>query len=214
MMGSFYTQYLNIVGSADSLLTRPAVIKSETKCEVQDVELYCSHLSSCIPSLQSYPSLLDSLYALIDKEEMTGHLGVYIIDNALIKCDEFCHLEDEIHSEIERVLEVRSDSDKVLLNSISEKAKTWHRIVSVENLKFVGEYLLSLKQQVDRFFDSLSAQERLGKALAQSEEERKKLLEQEEARRRGITEQELDKEEKRRKAREEYAKKIKTRKKK
>lgn len=214
MMGSFYTHYLNIVGSADSLLTRPAVIKSETNCEVQDVELYCSHLSSNIPSLQPYPSLLDSLYALIDRDGMTGHLGVYIIDNALLKCGEFSRLEDEIQTEIERVLEARSDSDKILLNSISEKAKTWHRIVSVDNLTYVGEYLLSLKQQVDRFFDSLSAQERLGKALAQSEEERKKLLEQEEARRRGITEQELDKEEKRRKAREEYAKKIKTRKKK
>lgn len=213
-MADFYNQYLSIVGSADSLLTRPAIIRAETKNAIQDVERYCAHLSSSLPALQKYPSLSDSLFKLIDKEGMSGFLGEFIIDDSIQKCVRYQSLEQEIQSEIDRVIEARSGVDTIILHSISEKLKSWPRIVSVDNLKYIEEFLLSLKLQVDKFYETLSAQERLGKALAQSEEERRKLLEQEEARRRGVTEQELDKEEKRRKAREEYAKAIKTRKKK
>lgn len=213
-MADFCNQYLSIVGSADSMLTRPAIIRAETKSAIQDVERYCAHLSSSLPALQEYPSLTDSLFKLIDKEGMSGFLGEFIIDDSIQKCEKYQLLEQEIQTEIDRVLDARSGVDTIILHSISEKARSWHRIVSVDNLKYVEEFLLSLKRQVDKFFETLSAQERLGKALAQSEEERRKLLEQEEARRRGVTEQELDKEEKRRKAREEYAKAIRTRKKK
>ena len=75
-------------------------------------------------------------------------------------------------------------------------------------------FLNQQRQQVDALYETLSDKEKLGQALAQSEEERRKLLEMEEARRRGITEMELDKEEKRRRAREEYAKNMRMRKKK
>lgn len=212
-MDSFYNQYLSIVDSADNLLSRPAIIKSETKYAIQDVECYCSHLSACLSALQKYPTLLESLFGLIEKNGMTGHLGEFIIDNAIQKCNEFSSLESEIQSEIDRVIEARSGSDTIILNAISEKAKAWHRIVSIDNLHYVGEFLSFLKQEVDKYYASLSAQERLGKALAQSEEERKRLLEMEEARKRGLSALELDKEEKRRKAREEFAKNIRTRKK-
>ena len=138
-MDSFYTQYLSIVHSADNLLSRPAIIKSEAKCAVQDVEVYCFHLTSCLSALQQYPSLIDSLFGLIVKNGMTGHLGEFIIDNAIRKCNEFSSLESEIQSEIDRVIEARSGSDTNILNGISEKAKGWHRIVSIDNLHYVGE---------------------------------------------------------------------------
>lgn len=213
-MESFYNQYLCIVGSADNLLTRPAVIRNESMCTIQDVERYCAHLSSNLPTLRDYPSLADSLYNLIDKEGMTGHLGEFIIDNTLQRCESLNTLENEIQSEIDKIIDARGGSDVTTLKSISEKVKSWHRVVSIDNINHLEDFLRFLKLQVDKYFDSLSAQERLGKALAQSEEERRRLIELEEARKRGITEQELSKEEKRQKAREEFAKNIRTRKKK
>ena len=213
-MDNFYSQYLNIAGSADNLLTRPAIIRNESTCAIQDVERYCAHLSSNLPTLRDYPSLADSLYNLIDKECMTGHLGEFIIDNTLQRCESLNTLENEIQSEIDKIIDARGGSDVTTLKSISEKVKSWHRVVSIDNINHLEDFLRFLKQQVDKYFDSLSVQERLGKALAQSEEERRRLIEMEEARKKGITELELSKEEKRRKAREEYAKNIRTRKKK
>jgi len=213
-MDNFYSQYLNIVGSADNLLTRPAIIRNESTCAIQDVERYCAHLSTNLPALREHPSLAASLFNLIDKEGMTGHLGEYIIDNALQKCEDLNTLENEILSEIDRIIDARGGNDETTLQDISEKAKSWHRVVSIDNINHLEDFLRFLKRQVDKFFDSLSAQERLGQALAQSEEERRRLIELEEARKRGITEQELSKEEKRQKAREEFAKNIRTRKKK
>lgn len=211
---TYYQIYLNIVKSADVLLTQPTHIKSDTEKKVADVEMFGKYLVDNLSKLESFPSLAKSLFELVRREEMTGYLGIFLIDEAIAMCNEFIHTEDEIMTKVDRIANSSLTIDQSLLNEIRIKTKSWRKMVVRENIPDIKLFLATLRQQIDSLYETLNDKEKLGKALAQSEEERKHLLEMEEARRRGITELELDKEEKRRKAREEFAKSMKTRKKK
>lgn len=211
---TYYKQYMGIVKSADTLLTQPTRIKTETEKWVEDVEMFGDYLAKSLSKLEAYPSLTNSLFALVGREGMTGYLGMFLVDEAIATCDEFDCVEEEIMMKINRIANSSLTIDHNILNEISKKTKSWRRVIVIDNMVAIKSFLASLLQQVDALFETLSDKEKLGQALAQSEEERKRLLEMEEARRRGITERELDKEEKRRRAREEYAKNMKIRKKK
>lgn len=211
---TYSEQYLNIVKSADLLLASPVHLKVETKKRIEDVERFGEHLSKRLVELEPYPSLIDSLFSLIERDNMTGYLGEFLIDEAVNVCDEFTRMEKELTTKLDRIASSSLTMNRNLLGEISEKIKSWRRSISLENIEAFRRFIEHQRLQIDKLYETLSDKEKLGQALAQSEEERKRLLEWEEARRRGITEMELDKEEKRRKAREEYAKNMKKRKKK
>ena len=211
---TYSEQYLNIVKSADLLLTLPAFVKVETKKRIEDVGRFGEHLSKRLPELEAYPSLKGSLFLLIEHDDMTGYLGEFLIDEAVSVCAEFACMEKELITKIDRIESSSLTVDRNLLGEISNKVKSWRRSISLDNMEAFRHFLEHQRLQIDALYETLSNKEKLGQALAQSEEERKRLLEMEEARRRGITEMELDKEEKRRRAREEYAKIMKMRKKK
>lgn len=211
---TYYKQYLNIVELADISLTQPTCVKAETKKRVEDIESFGEYLIKSLPKLEAFPSLANSLFELVGNERMTGYLGMFLIDEAIATCCEFASTEEEIMTKIDRIRHSSLTIDQSLFNEIAKKAKSWRRIIALENMTTIKSFFASLLQQIDGYFEALSDKEKLGQALAQSEEERKRLLELEEARRRGITEKELDKEEKRRRAREEYAKNMRIRKKK
>lgn len=211
---TYSEQYLSIVKSADILMTSPAYVKAETKQRIEDVERFSRHLSKHLPELESYPSLMGSVFSLIDRDDMIGYLGEFLIDEAVKNCSEFVQIEKELTTKMDRIGNSSLTVDRNLLAEMSNKVKSWRRSVTLDNMDAFRRFLEHQRQQVDALYETLSDKEKLGQALAQSEEERRKLLEMEEARRRGITEMELDKEEKRRRAREEYAKNMKMRKKK
>lgn len=211
---TYSEQYLNIVKSADLLLTLPAYVRTETKKSIEDVERFGAHLSKRLPELEAYPSLTSSLFLLIERDDLTGYLGEFLVDEAINVCTEFTRIEKELTTKIESIGNSSLSVDRNLLDEISSKIKSWHRSITLGNVETFKRFLEHQRRQVDALYETLSDKEKLGQALAQSEEERKRLLEKEEARRRGITEMELDKEEKRRTAREEYAKNMKIRKKK
>jgi len=211
---TYSEQYLNIVKSADILLTLPAYVKAETKKRIEDVERFGQHLSKRLPEIEVYPSLLGSVFSLIDRDDMIGFLGEFLIDEAIHNCSEFAQVEKELTAKMDRIGNSSLTVDRNLLAEMSNKVKLWRRSVTLDNMEAFRRFLNHQRQQVDALYETLSDKEKLGQALAQSEEERRKLLEMEEARRRGITEMELDKEEKRRRAREEYAKNMRMRKKK
>ena len=211
---TYSEQYLNIVKSADILLTMPAYMKAETKKRIEDVEQFGRHLSKRLPELEAYPSLMASVFSLIGRDDMVGYFGEFLIDEAIKNCSEFVQIEKELTTKMDRIGNSSLTVDRNLLAEMSNKVKSWRRSVTLDNMDAFRRFLEHQRQQVNALYETLSDKEKLGQALAQSEEERRKLLEMEEARRRGITEMELDKEEKRRRAREEYAKKLKMRKKK
>jgi hypothetical protein len=211
---TYSEQYLNIVKSADILLTMPAYMKAETKKRIEDVEQFGRHLSKRLPELEAYPSLMASVFSLIGRDDMVGYLGEFLIDEAIKNCSEFVQIEKELTTKMDWIGNSSLTVDRNLLAEMSNKVKSWRRSVTLDNMDAFRRFLEHQRQQVNALYETLSDKEKLGQALAQSEEERRKLLEMEEARRRGITEMELDKEEKRRRAREEYAKNMKMRKKK
>ena len=211
---TYSEQYLNIVKSADILLTMPAYMKAETKKRIEDVEQFGRHLSKRLPELEAYPSLMASVFSLIGRDDMVGYLGEFLIDEAIKNCSEFVQIEKELTTKMDRIGNSSLTVDRNLLAEMSNKVKSWRRSVTLDNMDAFRRFLEHQRQQVNALYETLSDKEKLGQALAQSEEERRKLLEMEEARRRGITEMELDKEEKRRREREEYAKNLKMRKKK
>ena len=211
---TYSEQYLNIVKSADILLTSPAYVKAETKKRIDDVEQFGRHLLKRLPELEAYPSLMASVFSLIDRDDMVGYLGEFLIDEAIKNCSEFVQIETELTTKMDRIGNSSLTVDRNLLAEMSNKVKSWRRSVTLDNMDAFRRFLEHQRQQVNALYETLSDKEKLGQALAQSEEERRKLLEMEEARRRGITEMELDKEEKRRRAREEYAKNMRMRKKK
>ena len=211
---NYSEQYLNIVKSADLLLTRPAYVRAETKKRIEDVEWFRECLLKRLSELEAYPSLVSSLFSLIDRDDITGYLGEFLIDEVVNACNEFANVENELMTKVDRIRNSSLTVDRKLLAEMSNKVQSWRRNITMDNIELYRRFLDRQRGQIDAIYEDLSDTEKLGQALAQSEEERRKLLEMEEARRRGITEMELDKEEKRRKAREEYAKNMRMRKKK
>lgn len=211
---TYSEQYLNIVKSADLLLTRPAFVKTEMKKRIEDVEWFRGCLLKRLSELDTYPSLVSSLFSLIDRDDITGYLGEFLVDEVVHVCAEFANTEKELMTKVDRIRSSSLTVDRNLIGEITNKVKSWRRGITLDNVEMYRRFIEHLRLQVDALYETLSDKEKLGQALAQSEEERKRLLEMEEARRRGITEMELDKEEKRRKAREEYAKNMRMRKKK
>ena len=208
---SFYDQYKSFVKTADNIKARPAQIEEEAKLAINDVECYCNHFQHSLPELEEYPLLIKSLFDVIGKKEMMGFLGVFIIDDAIVHIHSYTQQEQEIRNQIDGMRDI---GDQSVLQELTEKAHSWRRIITINNIDYVGRFLLSLRKQVDELYESLSANEKLGRALAKSEEDRRRLIELEESRQRGISEREMSREEKRQKAREEYAKSIRIRKKK
>lgn len=204
---SFNGQYMSLVRSADILLTSPEKIKTQTEETVDDIKRYGAHLVDVLPKLGEYPSLAQSLFALIDRDGMTGHLGEFVIDESLAKCEEFSKTENEVMTEIERMRGSVAVNPEIL-DDVTQRIQSWRRVVSVDNLPHVERFIAAQRKIIGDLYEELSINEKLGRALAQSEEERRRLIELEEARRRGATERELDREEKRRKAKEAFARNI------
>ena len=211
---NFYKRYLDMVHTADGLLMRPLSIKTELQNASRDIEHYGACLSEHLSELQEYPSLATSLFRLIGQDGMTGYLGEFLIDEALRRCARFTEKETEIRHKTGRIKDASISEHNDVLDQIIIKAESWRRIITIDNLDHIEAFMTALETEVERHYDTLSTQDKLGRALARSEEERRRLLEIEEDRKRGITAKELDKEEKRRRAREEYTKNIKIRKKK
>lgn len=213
-MQPYHILYKNLVNSTAELLTRPSCIKNEIDNNVADVERFGSHLIESLPKMKVYPLLTESVFSLLEHNEFTGYVGEFIIDEAIDSCNQFAQKEETILSELEKIKEYSSSVQQDVLSEIRLKVLSWRRVITLDNMEYIRRFLDALQKQTDEIYESLSAEEKLGKALALSEEERKRLLAQEEARRRGITAMELEKEEKRRQAQEEYSKRIKIRKKK
>ena len=213
-MQPYYILYKNLVISADELLIRPSCIQNEVENNIADIERLGNHLLKSLPKLKVYPLLTESVFSLLEHNEFTGYLGEFIIDEAIENCNQFAQKEESILSGLEKIKESSSSIQQSVLDEIRLKVLSWRRVITLENMEHIRRFLNTLQKQTDDIYESLSAEEKLGKALALSEEERRRLLAQEEARRRGITEKELEKEEKRRQAQEEYSKRIKIRKKK
>lgn len=209
---SFNSQYMSLVRSADILLTSPEKIKMQNEETVEDIKRYGTHLVDVLPKLGEYPSLAQSLFALIDRDGMTGHLGEFVIDESLAKCEEFSKIENEVMTEIERMRDSVAVNPEIL-DGVTQRIKSWRRVVSVDNMAHVERFIAAQRKTIGDLYEELSINDKLGRALAQSEEERRRLIELEEARRRGATERELDREEKRRKAKEAFAKSIRKKKK-
>lgn len=212
-MQPYYILYKNLVISADELLMHPSYIKNEVENNVADIERFGNHLLKSLPRLKAYPLLTESVFSLLEHNDLTGYLGEFIIDEAIDNCDLFREKEETVLSQIEKIKESSSTIQQNILDDIHSKVQSWRRIITLDNMEYIKRLLDALQKQTDDIYESLSAEEKLGKALALSEKERKRLLAQEEARRRGISEKEFEKEEKRRQAQKEYSKRIKIRKK-
>ncbi|MBR5640283.1 MAG: hypothetical protein IKW83_11235 [Muribaculaceae bacterium] len=208
---SFYSQYVSLVRSADILLTSPEKIKMQTEETVADIKRYGAHLVEAMPKLGEFPLLAQSLFALIDRNGMTGYLGEFVIDEAIAKCEEFAKVESEVMTEIERMRGSVAVNPEIL-DGVTQRIQSWRRVISVDNLPHVERFMAQQRKIIGDMYEELRVNEKLGIALAQSEEERRRLIEKEEARRRDAAERELDREEKRRRARENYAKNIRKRK--
>lgn len=213
-MQPYHILYKKLVNSTDELLMRPSYIKNEIDNNVADIERFANHLIESLPKMKVYTLLTESVFSLLEHNEFTGYVGEFIIDEAIDSCNQFAQKEETILSELEKIKEYSSSVQQDVLSEIRLKVLSWRRVITLDNMEYIRRFLDALQKQTDEIYESLSAEEKLGKALALSEEERKRLLAQEEARRRGITAMELEKEEKRRQAQEEYSKRIKIRKKK
>lgn len=213
-MQPYYILYKNLVISTDELLMRPSCIKNEVEDNIADIERFGNHLVESLPKMKVYPLLTESVFSLLEHNDFIGYLGAFIIDDAIDNCHLFGQKEKTILSVLENIKESSSSVQQSDIDEIRLKVLSWRRIITLNNIEHIRRFLDALQKQTDDLYESLSAEEKLGKALALSEEERRRLLAQEEARRRGITEKELEKEEKRRQAQEEYSKRIKIRKKK
>lgn len=210
----FCKEYCSIVKAADALLSRPSRIRADAEQLCRDVTAFAAHLRRRLPELEAYPMLMDSLFSLMEHDSMTGSLGVFIIDDSLARCAGFKAITDEICDKAERIRQSSATVNPDLLNDLKMTAASWTRHVTIDNMDYVHRFLVSRLGVIDNMYESLNEEEKLGNALARSEEERRRLLEREDARRRGLTEKELEREERRRQAREEFSKGIKTRKKK
>ena len=210
----FCEEYCGIVKSADALLSRPSRIREDAEQLCRDISAFAGHLRNRLPDLEAYPSLMDSLYSLMEHDSMTGCLGVFIIDDSLTRCSRFKDIADEICDKAERIRQSSVAVNHDLLDDLKAISASWARHVTTDNMDYVHRFLMSKLGVIDSMYESLKEEEKLGNALARSEEERRRLLEREDARRRGLTEKELEREERRRQAREEFSKGIKTRKKK
>lgn len=208
---TFYDQYKNIVKSIDGLKAQPEQIDKEARLAIDDVKCYSSHLQNVLFKLEEYPLLAKSLLNLIGRMDMRGYLGIFIVDETITHVQEFIKQEQELSKQIDAM---REGGDQAVLQELKRKAQSWRRIITINNIEYVGRFLLSLKNQADELYESLSVKEKLGKALEKSEEDRRRLIELEESRQRGLSEREMSREEKRQKAREEYARSIRIRKKK
>ena len=209
----FLKQYADLAHSADILYVRPASITNDMQRAIDGIEYYGKCLSSSLSRLYVYPSLAESLFALLDNASMTGYLGEFIINDSIAQCNALADIEQQVLSELDRISDSSLNIDPALVKDLTDKAQFWKSVVTIENLGYLRHFMDALQRQVGDLFETLSSEEKLGKALAQSEQERRRLVEQEEERRRGISERELDKEEKRQRAREEFLKKTRTRKK-
>lgn len=208
---TFYDQYKNIVKSIDGLKAQPEQIDKEARLAIDDVKCYSSHLQNVLFKLEEYPLLAKSLLNLIGRMDMRGYLGIFIVDETITHVQEFIKQEEELCKQIDTM---REAGDQTVLQELKRKVQSWRRMITVNNIEYVGHFLLSLRKQTDELYESLSANEKLGKALAKSEEDRRRLIELEESRQRGLSEREMSREEKRQKAREEFARSIRIRKKK
>lgn len=208
---TFFDQYKTIVKSIDDLEARPDQIDKEAKLAIDDVKCYSNHLQDVLSELEEYPLLAESLLDLIGRKDMMGYLGVFIVDEAISHVQDFLKQEQELCKQIDAM---REAGEQTVLQELKRKVQSWRRMITINNIEYVGRLLLSLRKQVDELYESLSANEKLGRALAKSEEDRRRLIELEESRQRGLSEREMSREEKRQKAREEYAKSIRIRKKK
>ena len=166
---TYSEQYLNIVKSADILLTMPAYMKAETKKRIEDVEQFGRHLSKRLPELEAYPSLMASVFSLIGRDDMVGYLGEFLIDEAIKNCSEFVQIEKELTTKMDRIGNSSLTVDRNLLAEMSNKVKSWRRSVTLDNMDAFRRFLEHQRQQVNALYETLSDKEKLGQALAQSE---------------------------------------------
>lgn len=203
--------YPVLVETACSLFSQPSILAIASKEQERNVNHYCTCLINHLSDIQNYPCLLNSLFSFINRRDMVGYLGGFIIEDCIQRCNQFQKLSTSI---LEVIKGLPPSYDQNTIKDIQEKANSWKGVISYENIDSIERFLFSLKKQVDESYDAFFAQDKLGKELARSEEERRRLQGLEEARHQDIREREMDEEEKRRKAREEYEKRLKTRKKK
>lgn len=208
---SFYSQYLCIVKTLDALSEEPYRVNNEIKSLIDGIYRFVRCFISSMVKLQNYPSLEHSLFSLLERDDMGGYLGEFVIKKCIDRCETFEQKREKILLEVDRlsVLSVRVNG----LDDIKDKVDAWQRFVSIYNIEYVDQYLESLYIQVKEMADSCSG-EMWSRAYAQSEKERQRLEASEEARRKEIIEQEQNDEEKYRRACEEFMYSIKTRKKK
>ena len=124
---SFYEQYKSAVRSADLLLTSPEQIKAQTEDSVADIKRFGEHLIAMLPELSGYPSLQQSLFALIGHDGMTGYLGEFIIDEAIAKCRQFSQIEQEINEEIGRMRGSATVNPQII-DDVTAKMQSWRRV--------------------------------------------------------------------------------------
>ncbi|MBR5677162.1 MAG: hypothetical protein IKX20_03390 [Paludibacteraceae bacterium] len=210
---TFYTKYVSLARSADALFSRVSQMENEAPLAINDIQVFSNHLVEKLPLLNEYPLMVESLYSLMGKDGMTGYVGVFIVDQMISTCDSLRKQEKELIERIERIRDFSKTIDNGMLDDLKKMAEDWRRNVCLENIKIIVEYMDSIRMRVDEMYETFKVQEQLSQALAKSEAERRRMTDAEAARQKEITESEADKEEKRRKAREAFAKNRKTRKK-
>lgn len=104
-MQPYYILYKNLVISADELLMHPSYIKNEVENNVADIERFGNHLLKSLPRLKAYPLLTESVFSLLEHNDLTGYLGEFIIDEAIDNCDLFREKEETVLSQIEKIKE-------------------------------------------------------------------------------------------------------------
>ena len=166
---NYSEQYLNIVKSADLLLTRPAYVRAETKKRIEDVEWFRECLLKRLSELEAYPSLVSSLFSLIDRDDITGYLGEFLIDEVVNACNEFANVENELMTKVDRIRNSSLTVDRKLLAEMSNKVQSWRRNITMDNIELYRRFLDRQRGQIDALYEALSDKEKLGQALAQSE---------------------------------------------
>ena len=205
----FFQTYVDLASKINDLVVLPRQYSGSADVVVHDVEIYRDYLIKKLPCFSNYPRLA-SEFAFFDTR---GYLGIFKIDEALELCAQYERTETELLERIERVRASSANINPVILDELEKKATSWRRQMSIVTIHVIRRMLSAIAVEVDEIYESLSAEEKLGRELEQSERERKRLLEQEEARRRGATQQELDKEAARRRAMEGFNRKLRRRKK-
>lgn len=210
---TFFKLFTSLVNQADDLLTQPERLQKESEATIRGIERYGEHLIANWSLIEQYPALAQSFYKLIDREDMTGYLGIFLFDEAIDCCKHLEKTEEELLKKIEVVRASSVNVNSALLNELAEKVKSWHYTITNDNAFHISRFIDSLKGQIEAIYERLSNEEKLGRALKESERERKRLSEQEEARRRDDKDRELDEKERRRLARESFIKSMRRRKK-